>query len=62
MRPEEIEITPELKEKIREAIGVSSYNVNFDLVCYYIQFGVDSPRPPKLSRRGQRWLKDLKES
>ena len=57
----EIEITPELKKWIREGIDEHGYNVDFDLVCYYIQFGVNAPRPPKLSEKGEQWLALLKK-
>ena len=60
MRPE-TEITPEMKAWIRLGINVGNYNVDFDLVCYYIQFGVDAPRPPKLSEEAEGWLAQLKK-
>jgi len=60
MRPE-IEITPKLKKWIQEGIDEHGYNVDLDLVCYYIQFGVDAPRPPKLSEEAQGWLAQLKK-
>ena len=62
VRQKEIELTPEIKKWVQEAIDASSHDVDFDLVCYYIRFGIDAPQPPKLSEEGRAWLKQLKES
>ena len=61
-RQKEIELTPEIKKEVREAIDASPHDVDFDLVCYYIRFGIDAPQPPKLSEEGRAWLKQLKKS
>ena len=60
MRPE-IEITPAVAKWIQKGIDANNYDVDFDLVCYYVQFGVDAPRPPQLSAEAEGWLAQLKK-
>ncbi len=53
----EIKITPEIEAEIRT--WAATHQISADLLRYYVQFGCAAPQPPRLSRRGRRWLARL---